>query len=424
MTKLSDSHPALCREVLRFPGGIHAVRVAGEGSYRVILKLPPSYILPAKVNRGFRIYVVPVSVGESATVGLMSAFIDDADCPLFSWRLLDEGTETADLVYALLRPEVLVHIFDEHNREFLGYRARLEVPLMARVRLEHAAFVVPDHAQAHAAQEMAEVWFALRGEQDDCEAIRVSFGQPLFAEDLPISDDPAASPGFRGDPGPGFTMLEREQPGPFQEIDIILALRRVYAAEQIFHGPRRFYDREEIADVVVITDYACLIVQAKDSPNTPGTLKRTLARKRAKSISMVTEALGQARGAINYLHRYRPLTMLVDGEAVTIDLAGRQIVSLVVVRELFRDAYAEYSKALFGFLGDVGLPCIALDIAELHEFTTFCPNEAAFLGAYFEVFDMAQELGEFPRLRFGLRDVEALWAGSSAASDIPDDVAD
>ncbi|HEY4091621.1 MAG TPA: hypothetical protein VGN46_08910 [Luteibacter sp.] len=59
---------------------------------------------------------------------------------------------------------------------------------------------------------------------------------------------------------------------------------------------------------------------------------------------MVIEAVGQARGAINYLDRYRPLTMLVDGEAVTIDLAGRQIVSLVVVRELFRDAYAEYSR--------------------------------------------------------------------------------
>jgi hypothetical protein len=138
---------------------------------------------------------------------------------------------------------------------------------------------------------------------------------------------------------------------------------------------------------------------------------------------MVTEAVGQARGAINYLRRYRPFTMLVDGETVTVDLAGRHIVSLVVVRELFRDAYADYSRVLFDFLDDVGLPCIALDITELHKFTTFCPNEAAFLGAYFEVFDKAQELGQFPRLRFGLRDVEAVWGGT-AASDVFGDVTD
>ncbi|MBB5443146.1 hypothetical protein HDG38_001756 [Paraburkholderia sp. WSM4177] len=32
-----------------------------------------------------------------------------------------------------------------------------------------------------------------------------------------------------------------------------------------------------------------------------------------------------------------------------------------------------------------------------------------FLGAYFQVCDTARELGEFPRLRFGMRDVHALW---------------
>jgi hypothetical protein len=326
------------------------------------------------------------------------------------------------LVYALSRPEVYVHIFDQHNREFLGYRAQLDIPLMARVRLEHAAFVEPDHGQAHAAQEIGETWLSMRSNEDDREAIRVFFGEALFAEDLPIPD-PDTPHDFRGDPGPGFTILEREQPGPFQEIDIIRSLRRVYAADQIFHGPRRIYDGEEIADIVVITDHACLIVQAKDSPNTASTVNRTLVRKRAKSVSMVTEAVGQARGAINYLRRYRPFTMLVDGETVTVDLAGRHIVSLVVVRELFRDAYADYSRVLFDFLDDVGLPCIALDITELHKFTTFCPNEAAFLGAYFEVFDKAQELGQFPRLRFGLRDVEAVWGGT-AASDVFGDVTD
>ncbi|MDQ0008282.1 hypothetical protein J2T07_000441 [Luteibacter jiangsuensis] len=66
MTKLSDSHPALCQEMLRFPGGIHAVRVSGEGSYGVILKLPPSYILPATIRSQRQIPFSPSAISTSA----------------------------------------------------------------------------------------------------------------------------------------------------------------------------------------------------------------------------------------------------------------------------------------------------------------------------------------------------------------------
>jgi len=80
-----------------------------------------------------------------------------------------------------------------------------------------------------------------------------------------------------------------------------------------------------------------------------------------------------------------------------------------VVRELFVDMYDKYSEALFNFFDEINLPCIALDYGELHEYTTFCRDEASFLGAYFQVFDKARELDSFPRLRFGVRDVEELW---------------
>lgn len=78
---LSIEQPELCREILRFPGGIHCVRLTGDSAPRLILKLPVSYLLPAKLNRGFKIYAIPVEVSSEATVGLMCAFFDDVYRP-------------------------------------------------------------------------------------------------------------------------------------------------------------------------------------------------------------------------------------------------------------------------------------------------------------------------------------------------------
>lgn len=76
---LSIEKPELCREILQFPGGIRCVRPNGESTPRVILKLPTSYLRPAKVNQGFKIYAVPVDASGNASIGLMCAFFDDAD---------------------------------------------------------------------------------------------------------------------------------------------------------------------------------------------------------------------------------------------------------------------------------------------------------------------------------------------------------
>jgi hypothetical protein len=387
---LTIEKPELCQEILRYPGGIHCIRIRGESAPRIILKLPVSFLLPAKVKQGFKIYVVPVEVPGGATLGLMCAFFDDADCPLVLWRLLDHANESLELVRALIGRDALVHLFDEQNRELLGYRARIDTPLTAKIRLEHANLIEITHESSKAAHKQATQWFGLRKKEDDADAIEISFVEPLFPEDLVIIDARPDLYRFHGGKGYGHTSLERATPGPYQEIDIILLLQRVFEPEQIYHGPKRHYDGEEIADVIVITDTTCLIIQAKDSPNTLRTLNRTLARKRLASAHMLDSALD----------RTRPLRMLIDGQEVTIDIRKRNVLSLAVVRELFVDMYDEYSRALFQFFNDIGLPCIALDYGEFHQYTTFCKGEASLLGAYFQVFDKARELGSFPRLRF------------------------
>jgi len=408
---LSIQEPGLCKEILRYPSGIHCVRLSGESTQRIILKLPVSYLLPAKVSLGFKVYVVPVEVGGRSTLGLMCAFADDADCPLVSWRLLDRSDDALNLAYALTKRDVLVHLFDEHGREFLGYRAQVEIPLLAKVRLEHAGFIEITHESLHAAHEQAMHWFGLRKEEDDADAIQISFLEPLFPEDVVIIDARPDLYQFNGAKGLGHTSLERAEPGPYQEIDIILLLQRIFDPQQIYHGPKRCHDGEEIADVIVITDTTCLIVQAKDSPNTEQTLGRTLKRKKLVSEHMLNSALRQLKGAVNYIDRTRPLRMLIDGKEIVIDIGNRNVISLALVRELFVDMYDEYSRALFDFFNVIDLPCIALDYGELHQYTTFCEDEASFLGAYFQVFEQARELNSFPRLRFGLRDAEVLRQG-------------
>ena len=405
---LSIEKPELCQEILSFPGGIHCIRLSGESTPRIVLKLPANYLLPMKVNKGFKIYAIPVDVSGNSSVGLMCAFFEDEDSPLVCWRMLDSSEETSDLLYALTKREVLVHLFDDQNRELLGYRAQIDLPLMAEVRLEHARFPDFTHESFHAAHEQAVAWFGLRNAQDDDEAVQFTFTESLFPENLMVLDMRHELHKFHGSKGFGFTSLEREEPGYYQEMDIINLLHRVFSPDQIYHAPKRYYDREEIADVIVITDATCLIVQAKDSPNTEKALNRALERKRLASNNMIKGALKQLSGAVKYIDRNRPLKMLIDDQEISIDIGNRSVLSLAIVRELFIDMYDEYSQELFGFFNDIHLPCIALDYAELHSYTSFCQDEESFLAAYFKVFDGARTLGSFPRLRFGVDDVKNL----------------
>ena len=413
---LSIEHPEVCQKALRFPGGIHCVRLHGEGVPRLILKLPVSYLLPMKLNRGFRIYVVPVDVAGIASAGLMCVFDDDGDEPLTTWRMLARDRETLDLLHALSRQELLVHLFDEQSRELAGYRATVDVPLIAKIRLEHLKYPELDHESLHAAHEHGATWFGLRQPADDADALRIAFATPLFPDDQIVEDVRPDLYRFHGGTGRGFTSLERPEPGLPQELDIILLLQRVFRSDQIYHAPRRHYDNEEIADVLVVTDDVCLVIQAKDSPNTAQTLQRSLERKRATIKKQLRGALDQVVGAVNYIDRTRPLRMGVDGREIVIELGQRNVLSLVVMRELFLNDYDVYSHLLFDAFGRLQLPCLALEYEELHAYTTFCPEEAKFFGAYFEVFDYAMAQGTFPRLRFGLNDVKALWRaqGNSA----------
>lgn len=406
---LSQTSLDLWSEATRYPGGLLVLPRPFPESPILLVKAPHQYLLTARMNRGFSLYVAPAEFDEASTIGIMAAFFDDADEPLTIWTPLFDEPASHLLVQTLLqRSKLEIRMVDEHDREFLGYTATLTLSVRAQLRL-HTPLLKISHEFAKAAQQAAAIWFAIRGKEDDAEAITLGLSAPLYPEDRTFKDERPDLYRFHGGKGATEVPLVKLEPGQFQELDIILLLQRVFEPEQIYHSPRRVYDEEEIGDAIVVTDDVCFIVQAKDSPNTELILKNTIFRKRAKAKSQLKEGGDQVSGAIGYLERIKPLRFFMgkgeERREVTIDLGKRMILSLVVVRETFLEDYAEYSKTLMKLFDDIKLPCIGLGYMELIQYCTFCPTPGEFFGAYFEVFDYAMEHGEFPRLRFGVKDL-------------------
>ncbi|MBM6444451.1 MAG: hypothetical protein GXW93_19385 [Pseudomonas lactis] len=247
--------------------------------------------------------------------------------------------------------------------------------------------------------EQADRWFSLTTYEDDARATTVFLQEDLFPSDYLITD--LTRQDFRGSKGFSNTQLERTEPGTFQELDIIYLLQRAYTSERIIHGPLKVSDGEELADVVVMGDEVTLLLQAKDSPNTPATLNTTLERKRKKATGQLKNGLQQLRGAISTIKREgNPALALVDGTPLDIDLAARPLVGVVVVREFFIDNYDEYSTMILKFMDEVGVRVLAFDYNEFEVMTRHCPSEDALLSAFFQISKCAEERRIYPRLRF------------------------
>jgi hypothetical protein len=357
------------------------------------------------MNGGFKLYVVPIQLEEISTIGLVSAFMDDEDNPLTVYSSLGPDPHSRALLRALKFGYINIRMIDEHSREILAYEATIDIPLESRVRMDVAKFYEATHKLNHAMSEYATAWFSMRVPQDDHQAILVKFKSPIYAEDRKFKDERPELFKFHGANGFAEVSLIRLEPGQFQEMDIILLLQRIFRPEQIYHSPRRVNDGEEICDVLVITDDFCLIVQAKDSPNTVSMLTKTLDRKRAKAKSQLHEGCNQVAGAIGYFRRVRPLRLTIDGNEREIDIRDRDILNLVVVRERFDYDFEDYSTRLMSLHQKIDLPCLGLGYGELIQFCTYCDGADGLRSAYMQLFNEALDTGIFKRMRFGIRDI-------------------
>ena len=162
-------------------------------------------------------------------------------------------------------------------------------------------------------------------------------------------------------------------------------------------NPFRITDREEIADILVVTDSDVIVVQAKDSPNIERVLKNSLDRKKAATRKALHKAINQMSGAIGYLRSMSPLSMIVGGKTLELDISSKKVRGLIVIKELFDDEYSSYAPQILKLWKETQVSCIALDYTELLWCMTHLSNNDYFLKAFDRVFSYAVKTGRFLR---------------------------
>lgn len=393
---LTFMHPEILPLLENFSVGIWPAR-AGE-KFFLVVKAPKEIILTAKANQGFHFYLAPVEVNSTPTFTLITAFFDNEDEPLvITTPLVANDQATDDFLNFLCNDEFELFFFDEHNRELLSYKASGRLTSI-RERLATVPLLGMDAVRQML--DKANTWFGMREERDDDEAIKVTLTESLFPNDFVIMDLGYEKHLFNGSTSFSGTSLEREEPGSYQELDIVFLLQRVYEPGRIFLNPIKASDGEELVDVMILGDEAVLLIQAKDSPNTEKILRTTIKRKRIKSLNQVTEAASQLRGAMSEINRNAHVRLKYGEDTVEVDLSEKQLIGVIVVKELFNDSFREYSSVMFELMDKTKTPAVFFDYPELSIMTMHCSCEERFLDAISQIISAAMEHNEFPRLRF------------------------
>lgn len=398
---LTALYPELLPQIQGFPAGLCALR-APTTSDRAILvvKTLKEGILAAHLNRNIKIYLPSFQTG-AVIAGLVVAFFDDADEPLVLRSPLFGDEHSRQLLENLQQPMLDVHLFDEHTRELLAFRCAVSVPPITRMRLQEVPLEPFSYASAGRNLDRMQEWFGLRSAKDDAEAITLNFEESLMPEDVYLMDLVPANNAFVGGRAFSTSHLVREEPGSLQEHDIALLLHRVFPASQIYKSPLRIKDREEIADLLVISSSSVMFVQAKDSPNIESVLRNSMERKRATALKNLKKALGQTRGAVRYAKSAEPLAFFIGTSRVEIPIAHLPWRALIVVKELFDADRAAYSSTLLQLGREARLPCLALDYGELNMYTSNLRNEREFVAALDRAVGEGESTGIIPRSRIG-----------------------
>lgn len=393
---LTVLHPEIYHQVLSFPIGMMAAPDPDGGNPFLIVKATKEVLLAAKLSGFFKVYVCPADLGGRETLALVFAFFDDEDEPLIIRTPLVDDAESRQLLAALTSPSVNVHFFDEHGREFLVYEAEIDVPAVAKKRLDGLKLLGSDFVEAQNMLHGVGDWFGLRTPQDDEDALTIKLGHNSFGESLAIQDARYPLHQHHGAKGYSISMLEREEPGNFQEEDIIKCLAMCFPQSQIYHGPLRTTDKEEICDVLVVTDDRVLIIQAKDSPNVERIAKQKLSRKQTNAMTAFKKAVAQIRGAQSYIKAGNgTLRYILDGEERSIDISQKQLFAITIIKEVFERESEEYAKVLNALMVERSIPCYVISYGMFFELCYRVHDPEKF-------FDFSEEVVEYIRSKHDL----------------------
>ena len=128
------------------------------------------------------------------------------------------------------------------------------MPSITGKRLKEVPLEAFSYPAAAENLDLMQEWFGLRSAKDDAEAITLAFEESLMPEDVYLMDLIPENNAFIGARAFSTSHLVRDEPGPLQEHDIALSLNRVFPASQIYKSLLRIKDREEISDLLVISN--------------------------------------------------------------------------------------------------------------------------------------------------------------------------
>jgi hypothetical protein len=395
---LSIEHPAIVAGLRQFRYGLMPVGVAG-GEQFLIVKVGKEAILAARLKAGFKIYLLADGAGAASHLGVVAAFFDDHDEPIIiTTALFDADDLTRDIAAALTQPEFNVYFFDEHDRELMGVRVANPGAERFRLVMADATFEPFDLGTFAAIAHRLTRRFTVRDGGDDEGAYSLTVLDHLYPEDMILLDTRPEAYRFQdAHLRPAMTELVREDPGPPQERDIAVMLGRAFPPESIYLNPFREDTGKELADVVIVTDTVMLFIEAKDSPNTALSLERSLGRKRQTIQNQIGKAIKQLNGGLSYARDNDGVVIRSAAGPKALPLEGRQLLGLVVVREMFDDSQIANSEPILAMVEELQLPIMLIDYPGFHVISLNLRTPTRFINALHDLFDFALEHGQFPK---------------------------
>jgi hypothetical protein len=378
---LSVLHPATLSAVLEYPGGLLPMRHKESGKLLLVVKVHKEYILAARLKRGFSFYLAPLWSTSGLTVALATVFFDDGNEPLVIRTPIFDEPLGQNLLELLTYNGFEVYFFDEHGREWMGYRTSIHDKGSLITTGEEFDLLTYHPKTVNSIYENLEKWFGARTTADDANAIRVAFEEELYPSDIFVIDARHAAHNYYGSGGFSHSSLKRENPGYYQERDIVAGLKRVFSGEQLALNPVRRDNGKEFVDVLAISPAHLLLVQTKDSPNTEVSLSRSIDRKRRASLSQIKKGVKQAKGAAAYASAHPKLELIIDQDHLDIDVYFRKVVSLVVVQEMFTDEGDSF-VARYREMEGLGYTFVMLDYAAFNSFCHEFQNVRLLLDAF------------------------------------------
>ncbi|WP_163007846.1 hypothetical protein [Pseudomonas viridiflava] len=395
---LTLNNPGLISSLTGHPIGLKALKT-NDGKLILIAKLNKEALLAMKLRSGFKIsFVEYVSDGSRAHT-LLTLIYDTPNEPLSLNNTFYDVPESRELLELFSQEVFKVYGFDEHNREFFGYNARFgdiekfrgikETLKLAKYRsnIEQGFQNKINYYYQFAVQKKQDLTFS------------IDFTSAVYSEATHFFDMTRFIATPSNELKPIHYTLERKEAGEQQEQDILLLLEQIFTDGDAYLNPIRFENSEEFVDILIITETHALLVQAKDSPNTDLSLSTPVSRKKKTTIKHLKKAAKQLKGAINHAKKNNILKFKLDEKTIEVDLKGRELIGLAVVKEIFEEDLGEYTKILMEPFHATGAPCLALDYMELYEYSQHLTPHT-FFDLCFKLHSEGVKTGVIPRVKF------------------------